>query len=68
MLGYIIYYCLLMLGYVCGQQGRREESENYLAASVNLLKLNNQSSQFINASNFRTRSSERQHRVDNKTY
>lgn len=67
MLQYIIYYCLLLLGYVRGQEGRKEESENYIKASNNLLKVNNKSSEYINASNFRTRSSEKKHRLENIT-
>jgi hypothetical protein len=68
MLQYIIYYCLLLLGYLRGQEGRKEESDNYIQASNNLLKINNQSSQSINASNFRTKSSESKHRMENMTY
>jgi len=67
MLQYIIYYCLLLLGYVRGEEGKKEESEGYIKASKNLLKINNKSSQFINASSFRTKSGGQKHRYGNTT-
>lgn len=62
MLQYVLYYCLLMLGYMRRSQGRTEESESYLKASQSLLKLGNRSSQLINASSLRTRSAEEKRR------
>lgn len=56
LLQYVLYYCLLMLGYMRRSEGRTAESESYLRASQSLLKIGNKSSQFINASSIRTRS------------
>lgn len=58
LLQYVLYYCLLMLGYMRRSQGRASESESYLRASQRLLKIGNRSSQFISASSLRTRSAE----------
>ena len=55
---YVIHYCFMMLGWIRGKEGRQEESESYLQASKNLLKVGNKSSQFISASSVRTRSAE----------
>lgn len=54
MLQYIIYYCFLLLGHLRATEGRLEESQNYLSASKNLLKINNKSTQLITASFLRT--------------
>jgi hypothetical protein len=62
LLQYLLYYCLLMLGYLRRTEGRVEESESYLRASQSLLKIGNRSSQYINASNLRTRSAEEKKR------
>ena len=61
---YILYYCFLLLAYIHKKQHSEEESENYLRASKNMLKANNKSSQLINASSYRSRSSEKKHRFD----
>ena len=58
LLQYVLYYCLLMLGYMRRSQGRGTESESYLKASQSLLKVGNTGSQFISASSVRTRSAE----------
>lgn len=58
LLQYLLYYCLLMLGYLRRSEGRAAESESYIKASQSLLKIGNRSSQLINASNLRTRSAE----------
>jgi hypothetical protein len=54
MLQYIIYYCFLLLGHLRATEGRLEESQNYLSASKNLLKINNKSTELITASFLRT--------------
>jgi hypothetical protein len=64
LLQYILYYCLLLLGYLRAQQGRQQESQNYIAASNHLLKINNQSSASITASNTRTKSADGKPRVN----
>jgi hypothetical protein len=58
LLQYVLYYCLMMLGYLRRGQGRAVESESYLQASQSLLRIGNRSSQLINASSLRTRSAE----------